>query len=114
MEAKDGEEGAWQTRWACDRPLQSEGGPGSGGRRVREEGFADLAQSAPEGLRYATFQAEDGVSFTHVVSFETEEGNDPFGSTPAFEQFQADLKDRCEEPPVATFVSLVGSYKFLE
>ncbi len=80
------------------------------GRRV----FAALAESAPEGLRYATFQADDGVSFTHVVSLETQEGTDALTSTPEFQQFEADLKDRCEVPPVATFVSLVGSYNFME
>ena len=80
------------------------------GRRV----FAALAESAPEGLRYATFQADDGVSFTHVVSLETQEGTNALASTPEFEQFEADLKDRCEVPPVATFVSLVGSYNFME
>ena len=30
--------------------------------------FAELALSAPGGLRYVTFQAEDGVSFTTNVS----------------------------------------------
>jgi hypothetical protein len=29
--------------------------------------FAELVRSAPEGLRYMTFQADDGVSFTHIA-----------------------------------------------
>ncbi len=34
--------------------------------------FAELMESQPSGLSYATFQAEDGVSFTHIASFETD------------------------------------------
>ena len=60
-----------------------------------------------------TFQADDGVSFTHIASIETEDGSHPLGDTPAFKQFQTDLKDRCEVPPAATTVNLVGSYRFM-
>ena len=76
--------------------------------------FAELASSSPPGLRYVTFQAEDGVSFTHIASIETEDGADPLAETEAFKRFQAQLKDRCEIPPQATTVTLVGSYRFLE
>ncbi len=76
--------------------------------------FAELALSAPGGLRYVTFQAEDGVSFTHIASIETADGSNPLGDTPAFKAFQAELRDRCEVPPTATNVSLVGSYRFID
>ena len=76
--------------------------------------FAELASSAPDGLRYATFQAEDGVSFTHVASIETTDGSNPLAATVAFKQFQAEIKDRCETPPAATTVDLVGSYRFMD
>ena len=39
-------------------------------RRVYEE----LHQSAPAGVRYATFALDDGVSFVHVASFEQDNG----------------------------------------
>ena len=61
--------------------------------------FAELALSAPGGLRYVTFQAEDGVSFTHIASIETVDGSNPLGDTPAFKAFQAELRDRCEPRP---------------
>ncbi len=33
--------------------------------------FGALENSKPEGLRYASFQLEDGVSFVHIASIET-------------------------------------------
>ena len=76
--------------------------------------FSELASSAPEGIRYATFQADDGVSFTHIASIETEDGSNPLAATDAFKKFQAEIKDRCESPPAPTSVDLVGSYRFLD
>lgn len=76
--------------------------------------FAELASSAPDGLRYATFQAEDGVSFTHIASIETADGSNPLAATDAFKQFQEEIRDRCEIPPTPTSVDLVGSYRFMD
>jgi hypothetical protein len=53
--------------------------------------YAELAQLAPPGVRYATFQ--DGDTFMHV-SF----GDTPT-TIPAFARFREGLEDRCEEPP---------------
>lgn len=73
--------------------------------------FEELVESSPDGLRYMTFRADDGVSFTHVASIETEDGTNPLAATQAFKSFQAEIKDRCEVPPQATTVDLVGSYR---
>lgn len=73
--------------------------------------FEELVESAPVGLRYATFQADDGVSFTHVASIETEDDSNPLATVDAFKAFQAEIKDRCVEPPRATTVELVGNYR---
>lgn len=73
--------------------------------------FEELVESTPDGLRYLTFRADDGVSFTHIASIETEDGGNPLSATKAFKEFQAELKDRCEVPPQATTVELVGSYR---
>jgi len=73
--------------------------------------FAELAQSAPGGLRYASFKLDDGVSFVHIASIETNEGN-PLGETAAFKAFQEAIKDRCEEPPEAVTLNEIGSYRF--
>jgi hypothetical protein len=79
-----------------------------------EKVFESLAASAPKGLRYATFRAEDGVSFTHIASIETADGSNPLSAAAAFKEFQAEIKDRCEVPPEATTVDLVGSYRVFD
>ena len=71
--------------------------------------YAELAEKKPEGLRYATFRFPDGVSFMHLV-VETDRPGAILGQIDAFRAFSADIDARCDEPPVATEVSLVGSY----
>ena len=73
----------------------------------------ELGDGAPEGLRYASFRSADGLGFTHLASIETGDGSNPLGATAAFKAFQAEIKDRCDEPPQATEVSTVGTYGFL-
>jgi hypothetical protein len=76
--------------------------------------FEELEQTTPDGIRYATFKQADGVSFVHIASIETEDGDNPLGESPAFKAFQAEIKDRCEEPPVAVDLQEIGSYRFME
>src|SRR3954468_6106050 len=71
--------------------------------------YAQLARDRPAGLHYATFRLPDGVSFVHVV-FETDQPGRIPGQGAAFAAFTADIEERCDEPPVATEVTLVGSY----
>jgi quinol monooxygenase YgiN len=74
--------------------------------------FEELKQAGPEGFRYAAFKQDDGLSFVHIVSFESEGGSNPLADSPAFKAFQAEIGARCEEPPVAVELSGVGSYRF--
>ena len=76
--------------------------------------FEELHQTHPSGLRYASFRLSDGVSFVHIVSVETANGHNPLIETPAFKAFNAGIADRCEEQPVLTEMTEVGSYRFLE
>jgi hypothetical protein len=71
--------------------------------------YEQLARERPDGLHYATFRLPDGVSFMHVV-FETDQPGRILGEVAAFKAFTADIESRCDEPPVATEVTLVGSY----
>jgi hypothetical protein len=71
--------------------------------------YAQLGEERPDGLHYATFRLPDGVSFMHLV-VETDQPGRILGEIAAFQAFQADILDRCEEPPVVTEVTLVGSY----
>jgi hypothetical protein len=70
--------------------------------------FTELTATAPEGLRYATFRLDDGVSFVHVAMIE---GDNPLMASGAFAAFQAAIGDRCEEGPAAADATVVGSYR---
>ena len=86
---------------------------GDENQQLVERVFAELAETEPEGLRYATFRLEDGVTFVHVASVETADAANPLSQTAAFPAFQADIAERCDEPPAAQSATLVGSYGFL-
>ena len=74
--------------------------------------YEELRRTAPKGLRYATFVLEDGVSFMHVASIETEDGSNPLADVAAFRTFQENIGARCDEPPTAVGLREVGSYGF--
>jgi hypothetical protein len=72
--------------------------------------YAELAGSQPDGFHYATFKLEDGVSFVHIA---TEEGeHNPLADIAAFGRFQENIRDRCDQPPVASRLDEVGSFRF--
>jgi Antibiotic biosynthesis monooxygenase len=73
--------------------------------------YEELERTRPAGLRYATFQLEDGVSFVHLASTETEDGHNPLSEVEAFKRFQEGIRDRCDEAPVATELREIGSYR---
>ena len=72
--------------------------------------YDELGRVEPEGLRYATFRLEDGVSFVHLA-IQTEDGPTLLAELDAFQRFQAHIRDRRVEPPAVTDVSLIGSYR---
>lgn len=80
--------------------------------RCIERVFEQLRRDQPSGLRYATFKLGDGVSFVHIVSLEAADGSDPLRELSAFKAFTAEIRDRCEDPPVAAELKEVGSYGF--
>jgi hypothetical protein len=75
--------------------------------------YAELADTKPEGIRYATFRMEDGVTFIHVARLDAPEGENPLNDLAAFQRFTENIRDRCDEPPVATALDEVGSYNWL-
>jgi len=79
-----------------------------------EKVFEELRRNSPPGLRYATFKQPDNRTFMHLVSVEIENGNMPLSQSASFKAFQADLMTRCELPPVATELAVVGSYNFFD
>jgi quinol monooxygenase YgiN len=71
--------------------------------------YEELHRSGPAGLRYATYQLDDGVSFVHVSSSEDEQS--PLSQVEAFKRFQENIADRCDEPPVVTQLREIGSFQ---
>ena len=71
--------------------------------------YAELHERAPDGLRYATYALEDGVSFVHVAT--TQDGENPLGQVQASKRFTADIAARCDEPPVTSVLREIGSYR---
>jgi len=72
--------------------------------------YAQLAAERPDGLHYATFRLADGVSFMHIV-IDTDQPGQILGKIAAFKAFSADIESRCDEPPAATEITLIGSYE---
>ncbi|HUT50338.1 MAG TPA: hypothetical protein VM325_13430 [Alphaproteobacteria bacterium] len=58
---------------------------------------------------YTSLKADDGVSFTHIAHFRTEEALKRFQSQPHFETFNMGLPPRCSDGAKATKVSLVAT-----
>jgi hypothetical protein len=73
--------------------------------------YAELERTDPAGLRYVTFRLDDGVSFVHLASIETEDGRSPLSDVKAFKQFQENIGERCDEAPVATELREIGSFR---
>ena len=73
--------------------------------------YDELDRTKPAGLRYATFQLDDGVSFVHLASNDTEDGRSPLSEVQAFRRFQENIDDRCEEAPAVTELREIGSYR---
>jgi hypothetical protein len=76
-----------------------------------EKVFGELEATRPAGLRYSVYRLDDGVSFVHVATVDTDDGTNPLTAAPAFSEFVREIADRCEEGPVASGATAVGSYE---
>lgn len=82
-------------------------------QRLVEAVFAELAETDPGGLRYATYRLEDGT-FVHIADIEGDEN--PLGASAAFAAFQEGIADRCADGdgPDPQPATLVGSYRLVD
>jgi hypothetical protein len=71
--------------------------------------YEELASVRPDGLRYATYQLEDKVTFIAIADLE--DGPGVLQGLDAFQRYRANLEQRCDEPPVMTVLHEVGSYR---
>ena len=74
--------------------------------------YEELGQARPEGIRYATFRGNDGVSFFHIASIESPDDKNPLPSLAAFKRFTENIEERCDEPPKLFELTEIGSYRF--
>ncbi len=79
-----------------------------------KEVYKQLHETQIDGFHYATFKLADGVSFVHIAFVDNEEANKAFSNLTAFKNFQANIKDRCEELPVVSPITEIGSYNFTQ
>ena len=79
--------------------------------KLVEAVYDELHRSRPAGFRYATFRLDDGLTFVHLAITETDDGSNPLSGIQAFGRFQEGIAERCDEPPVATEVHEVGSFR---
>jgi quinol monooxygenase YgiN len=76
--------------------------------------FDSLRASPIQGLRYAAHRLEDGVSFVHMVEFANAAANEAFVGRPAFKAFVAQIRERCDEPPLNMGMQEIGAHGFFE
>ncbi|MEZ4654532.1 MAG: hypothetical protein R3E12_13345 [Candidatus Eisenbacteria bacterium] len=73
--------------------------------------FAELDRSRPSGIRYATFRLDDGATFVHLASVETDDGTNPLLALDAFKTFVETIKERCDDPPITFELEEIGSHR---
>jgi hypothetical protein len=71
--------------------------------------YEELEATRPDGVRYASFQLEDEVSF---VEFAETDRPGRFSQLEAFRVYRSELDERCEEPPVVAALDQVRSFGF--
>ncbi len=69
----------------------------------------ELSSLHPDGVRYASYQLADEVSFVELV--ETDAPG-RFSQLESFRRYRSTLDERCDEPPVVTEIREVGAAGF--
>ena len=73
--------------------------------------YAALAETQPDGLRYATLLLAEENAFVHLAIHDGEDN--PLTRLPAFIDFQRGLGTRVVAAPGTGFADVVGSYRLL-
>jgi hypothetical protein len=68
--------------------------------------FDELRELDPPGVRYEAFVLDDGVSFVHLVEYD---GDNPIPELATFKRYTAEVRERCEAPPVVSQPREIGS-----
>ena len=81
--------------------------------RLITEVFRELAARGPDDVRYLVLKLDDDT-FIHFVTVEADAGVSSLTALDAFRRFQAEVRERCAEPPTATDATIVGAYRIFE
>lgn len=79
--------------------------------KLLREAYEEMNAIRPPGLRHASYQLDDKVTFVDFVVTEGR-GPGPLPTLPAFLRFRSTLDSRCVEPPVLMELDVAGSYGF--
>ena len=79
--------------------------------RLIEGVFAQLNAERPGNVEYKVLQLDDGVSFVHVSTADTEDGSNPLPELAAFKEFGRDSAARVATTPVPTAATIIGAYR---
>jgi hypothetical protein len=82
-------------------------------QRLVEKVYEELTARDPGGVHYATLRLEDGVTFMHLFTTDSDDAANTMGRIAAFAEFQRELPLRCAELPVAQPITIVGSYRLI-
>lgn len=75
---------------------------------------AELEATQPPDMGYAVFQLDDGLSFVHLHHSSEADAKNALFELPAFQAFEAGVRERCDEQPVASELDEIGSYRFFD
>ena len=81
--------------------------------RLIEAVYEELDTVKPNGIQYAAFLLEDGVSFVHVGRFDDVVAENTLPNLPAFREFQRDIANRFATKPSFSHGRKIGSYQSL-
>ena len=74
--------------------------------------YAELHDTRPDGIAYATYKLADGVTFVHIARSDLPDGSSaPLTELAAFQEFTRDVRDRCDEPPIVLEASEIGRFR---
>ena len=72
--------------------------------------FEQLAAERPKTLDYEVMCLDDGVSFVHVSTHDTDDGASPLTGLAAFKGFGSGLDQRVSTPPKPVAAKAIGAY----
>lgn len=79
-------------------------------KRNIEQVMADLRQLSNPGIKYSSYQFDDGKTFMHFAVFSDDETSQILNNLESFSKFRQELKEsQPEVPPKAENLTLVGS-----